>query len=134
MAARISTRLTVAEGRRFGLTVGAAFLGLGGVAWWRGRERTGAVFAAIGALLIAGALLAPARLGPIYRAWMASAHGLSRVTTPLVLGVVFYCVLTPVGVLRRLLGASPLRRPQGASGWVPRPPATRRRMDLERQF
>jgi hypothetical protein len=126
--------LTVAEGRRFGLTVGVAFLALGGVGWWRGRERAAAAFAAIGALLVAGALLAPTRLGPIYRAWMGLAHRLSRITTPLVLGAVFYGVVTPAGALRRLLGASPLRRAKGASGWVPRPPAARRRMDLERQF
>jgi hypothetical protein len=126
--------LTAAEGRRFGLTVGVAFLGLGTAAWWRGRSRAGAVFAAIGVLLVAGALLVPTRLGPIYRGWMALAHRLSRVTTPLVLGIVFYGVITPVGAVRRLLGGSPLRRPNGASGWVPRPAAARRRMDLERQF
>src|SRR5438093_8943046 len=70
LAGRISARLTVAEGRRFGLTVGAAFLALAGLAWWRGRAHAGITFAVIGGLLILGGLLLPAHLGPVFRAWM----------------------------------------------------------------
>ena len=36
MAAGVPARLTPAQGRRFGLTVGGAFLLLAAIAWWRG--------------------------------------------------------------------------------------------------
>ena len=135
MADRIPGRLTAAEGRRFGLTVGLAFLALAGVAWWRGRVHACVVFAAAGSLLIGGGLVRPTYLGPVSRAWMGLAHVMSKITTPLFLGIVFYFVLTPVGLLMRLVGSRPLPRPKrGSSGWIPRAPDARRRLDMERQF
>src|SRR5690348_2030489 len=135
LAERISARLTVVEGRRFGLTVGVAFLVLSGLAWWRGRDPVAVIFAAIGGLLIAGGLVLPTRLGPVLRAWMGLAHLLSRITTPVFLGIVFYFVVTPVGLVMRLVGARPLPRPRrGSTGWIPRPAEARRRVDLQRQF
>ena len=135
MAERIPARLTAAEGRRFGLTVGGAFLVLASLAWWRGRAHACVAFAAIGGLLLLGGLLLPASLGPVFRAWMGLAHLMSRITTPVFLGLLFYLVLMPVGLVMRLFGASPLPRPGvGSSGWIPRAPDARRRLDMERQF
>jgi hypothetical protein len=135
LAERIPARLTAAEGRRFGLTVGLAFLALAGVAWWRGRVYAYIAFAAVGSLLIIGGLLLPTSLGPVSRAWMGLGHLLSRITTPVFLGIVFYLVLTPIGLLMRLVGSAPLPRPgTGSSGWIPRAPDARRRVDMERQF
>lgn len=135
MEERVPARLTAAEGRRFALTVGLAFLLLAGLAWWRGRVHVCVVFAAIGSLLILGGLLLPASLGPVFRAWMGLAHLLSRITTPVFLGIVFYVVLTPMGMALRALGASPLPRPgPGSTVWIPRAPDARRRLDMQRQF
>jgi len=135
LAERIPTRLTAAEGRRFGLTVGLAFLVLAGLAGWRGRVHLSIPFAAIGGLLILGGLLLPAHLGPVSRAWMGLAHLLSRITTPVFLGVVFYLVVTPLGLVMRLCGAAPLPRPgNGSTGWIPRAPDARRRVDMQRPF
>jgi hypothetical protein len=65
---------------------------------------------------------------------MRFAHGLSKITTPIFMGVVYFVVLTPVGLLRRLLGRNSLVRPQGGTFWVSRPAGTARKGDLERQF
>jgi hypothetical protein len=127
--------LTAAEGRRFGLTVGLAFLALAAVAWWRGRLVGELAFGALGALLVVAGLVVPARLGPVFRAWMGLAHAISKVTTPVFLGLVFYVVVTPVALLMRLFGARALPRPEpGSSGWVTRAPEARRRLDMQRQF
>jgi len=65
---------------------------------------------------------------------MALGHALSRVTSPVFLGIVFYACLTPIGLLMRRF-APPLARPRaGESGWVPRAPEARRRLDMQRQF
>ena len=135
MAAAIPARLTTAEGRRFGLTVGLAFLALAAVAWWRGRIPAEVGFGTLGALLVLAGLVIPTRLGPVLRAWMGLAHAISKVTTPVFLGVVFYGVVTPVAMLMRLFGARPLAQPErGTSGWVARAPEARRRLDMQRQF
>jgi hypothetical protein len=135
LAAGIPARLSAAEGRRFGLTVGGAFLALAAVGWWRGRLHAALICAGIGALLVLSGLAVPGRLGPVIRAWMGLAHLLSKVTTPIVLGLVYFVVLTPAGFLMRLFGRRPLERPVNAkSWWVPRAPEARQRADMERQF
>ncbi len=122
------------ELRRFGLTVGGAFLALAALGVWRHRPLAVALGAPLGALLVGVGLAAPARLGGVYRAWMALARGLSRVTTPVFLGVVYFGVFTPIGLVMRVLGRRPLARRRGApSYWATRAPGARA-SDLRRQF
>ena len=122
------------ELREFGLTVGAAFLVLAAVLLWRGRVHAAYVVGAVGALLAAFGWLAPVRLTAARRGWMGLARALSRVTTPLFLGAVYFGLLTPLGVLMRLFGHRPLGRPRAAATfWADRDPAARR-SDLRRQF
>jgi len=140
MGARVPTRLTAAAGRRFGLTVGAAFVIIGAVLrLWRGAVTVPLVFGAIGALLLAAALVVPRQLGPVERAWMRLAHLISRVTTPIFLGVVYFVAITPTGIIRRLLGKNALVRSEARGNlapggfWIVRAP-DRTRSDLDRQF
>ena len=78
----IPARLSRAELRRFGLVVGGAFLVLAAVLWWRGQGLAPTIAATLGTALVAGGLLVPGRLGPVYRGWMGLAVLLSKVTTP----------------------------------------------------
>lgn len=134
VATGIPARLTPAEGRRFGLTVGAAFLVLAGLMWWRGRMPGLITFATLGSLLVLAGLAVPGRLGPVYRGWMGLAGLMSKVTTPIFMGIVYLLVLTPLGFVLRLTGRYPLGRPDPTkSVWVVREPG-QRRGDLQRQF
>ena len=73
-------------------------------------------------------------LGPVERAWMKLAHLISKVTTPIVMGVMYLLVLTPVGLLRRSLGGNPMvHDPQSGSYWKSRPEG-KRAGNLTRQF
>ena len=132
MAQRSPARLTPREGRKFALTLAVAFVVLAGVAWWRGSLRATLIFGAVAEAFVLGGLLVPGKLGPVYRAWMGFAHALSRITTPIFMGVVYFLVITPIAVIRRALGGNPLRAHRGASGWVDRQQAPRG--DLTRQF
>ena len=135
MAAGVPARLTAAEGRKFGLSVGSAFMVLGGIAAWRHRTTSEAVLYTLGSALILAGILAPTHLGPVQRAWMALAHRLSKITTPVFMGVVYYVVMTPAGFLRRRMGG-PISAPreQGASRWMPHAPAVMTAERMERQF
>ena len=148
MAQRVSARLTAREGRSFGLTVGAAFLVLAVLLWWRAqgslsgvlvppavlqwRHILSVLFALVGVSLALAGLALPTHLGGTQRAWMALAHAISKVTTPIFMGAVYFLVLTPTALVMRLLGRNPLvsARP-GSSAWIPR---AQRTSDLERQF
>jgi hypothetical protein len=135
VATGIPARLTAEEGQKFGSTVGAVFLALSGLLWWRGRHSAALVFMALGGLLVLAGLVVPARLGPIYRAWMGFALLLSRVTTPVFMGIVYFLILTPTGGIMRLFGKNPIRRPLSeGSFWVRRPAGDGRRGRMEHQF
>jgi len=134
LATRVPARLNPAEGRRFGLTVGAAFLVLGGLLAWRGRAAAPVAIAA-GALLVAAALVAPSRLGPVRQAWLALGERIGKITTPVFLGMVYFAAIAPMGLLLRAFRRNPLtRHHRMATAWVPRTADARSRRDMERQF
>jgi hypothetical protein len=80
---------------------------------------------ALAAAFLVVAWLRPALLGPLNRVWTRLGLLLHAVVSPLVMGVVFYGVVAPMGLGMRLLGKDPLRRrldPSAASYWIERRP------------
>ncbi len=119
--------------RKFGLQVGAAFAVLAGIVLWRERTTPATVLAIISGSLILGGAVVPQALRPVERAWMGLALLLSKVTTPIFMGIVYFVVLGPFGLIRRTIGRHPLRHEiDDDSYWVNRSeePAS----DLRRQF
>ena len=97
--------------REFGLIVGGILLLLGG--WWfyRGKFLTADyVILTVGAFLVFFGLLFPRALVYPNKAWMLLAEALSYVTTRIILGLVFFLIITPIGVTKRLFGWDPLSR------------------------
>ena len=133
MAGRDSARLTPAEGRKFGLTVGTALAVLGGLLMWRQHDQVAAALLVLAGLLVGAALFVPTRLGPVERAWMGMALAISKVTTPIFMAAVYYLVLTPVGLVLRTVGTNPLRRHRShGTNWVEHEPGEHG--SLRRQF
>ena len=99
--------------RHFGYIVGTALLLIG---FW-GFVRTGSSVA-IGAVLVGFLLLLLSALSLrsldfLYCAWMTLGILLSIIVGPILLTILFVCVITPFGILRRLLGSDPLSRSLG---------------------
>ena len=96
--------------RHFGLLVGGIFgvIGLWPMVWRHQPMRSWALVLAV-ALIVPG-LVAPRILSPVHRAWMKLGEGLAWVNTRIILGVVFYVVVTPLGILMRLVSHDPMRR------------------------
>lgn len=95
---------------------------LAGLSAWKG----GAAWpwlAGGAALFAAWGLLWPAGLRPLYRGWMSLAIVMGQVVSRLLLSLVFYLVVTPVGLVMRLAGKDPMDRRLGDrdSYWRPRP-------------
>jgi hypothetical protein len=132
--ARVPARLSVAEGRKFGLLVGGVFLLFAGISYWRGHVIAPRVLAGLGGLLVLGGALMPGQMGPVYNFWMGIAKVLSKVTTPLFMGIVYFLVLTPMAVLRRKFGGNPMRHePVNDSYWTPHTVSSEAK-SMERQF
>jgi hypothetical protein len=64
---------------------------------------------ALGAVFLVLAFLAPALLGPLNRLWTRFGLLLHRIVSPIVLGIMFFLVITPIAWLMRLFGKRPLR-------------------------
>lgn len=97
--------------RRFGLVTGAIVAVLFGAFFPWVLERAVPLWPfVLGGVLTVWGLVAPASLGPLYRAWMRFGALMSRVTTPIVMGVVFYVVIAPIGFVMRLTGWDAMRR------------------------
>jgi hypothetical protein len=125
--------LSRAEGRRFGFAVGGAFMALAVLLWWRTRPAAPYI-GGLAALLLLAATAVPDRLGPFQRAWMGLAHQISRVTTPVFMAVVYFVVLTPVGLLRRTFVRNPMdAAARSGSYWVTRADDVQS-SDMKRQF
>jgi hypothetical protein len=124
------------EARRFGLVVGGIFLAIGlwplvvrGAAW-----RQWAVL--LGGALALLAVARPVLLVPLHRGWMWVGHGLGWVNTRLLLAAVYFLLMTPLGLLMRLVGRDPLDRRMGdrTSYWKARAPRTNARAAMGRRF
>ena len=99
--------------RKFGLVTGAIFIGLFGIIPMIIKHKTThwtlprwPLFP--GVPLIVMGLLIPTALAPVHRIWMKASLVMGWVNTRIILTVVFFVVLTPLGLLRRLLGKDTL--------------------------
>lgn len=118
------------SGRVFAFTLAAGFLFVALVGAWRDIAVLTSSGLALGVASFLAGLLIPGRLEPVRRGWMALGEAIGRVTTPIMLAIVYYLVLTPTGLIRRAL----VKRPRSATSyWHARPPLPPR-SKMERQF
>jgi hypothetical protein len=124
---------TPQEGRKFGVTVGLAFLALATFVWWKEPDHLSwKIMGGVGAALFVAGLVIPGMLGPVYRGWMKFALLLSKVTTPIIMGIIYFGLFLVTGLLRRKMGKNQMvRTQQDGTFWVTR---DHTRANLERQF
>ena len=123
--------------RSFGIVMAVAALLLAIFSPFSGSTLFSAIVFGISMLLVVSALAAPALLAPFNRLWTNFGKVLHRVVSPLILGVIFYLVVTPTGFLMRLAGKDLLRRNFDRAAktyWIKRDPAGPAAESLKNQF
>ncbi len=121
------SRGDVAEGgseRGFGLVFAVVFAGLG---LWPALSGEGIRLWALGlaALFLLAAVVRPAALGPLNRLWLKFGRLLHGIVTPLIMGLLFFAVVTPTALIMRALKKDPLNlrfRPEARTYWIARRP------------
>ena len=121
--------------REFALVTSGVIVGLFGVvlpwlfdlAWPTWPWILAAVLSALGIVI-------PMALRPVYRIWMRFGLLLSKVTTPIIMGLVFFLLITPIGWIMKLKSGDPMARDfnDGESYRVPRAEIPAK--NLERPF
>jgi len=131
----VSSRAQNKQLRDFGVIVGGVFAAIG--VWplvFRGEGPR------LWALVLSGGLIVPALLLPrslayVYRVWMAASGVLGWLNTRVILSVIFYAVVTPMGFVMRRLGRDPMQRRLDSHATTYRiPKATRGGAHMTRQF
>ena len=116
---------TLPSNRKFGLLFCVVFAAVAALLWWKGRASY-PIAAALSAAFLLAAFAFPSVLQPLNRAWMAFAVLLHKVTSPIILGVLFFVLFTPVGLFMRIRKRDVMRRRfdrSAESYLIPRLPA-----------
>jgi hypothetical protein len=128
--------ISLPSDRSFGVTFAVVFALAG--AWMLWRSRPYAVPAlGISALFLVLALALPRVLHPLNVVWMRLGHLLNRIVSPVVMGVIFFGLVTPIAAFMRLRGRDVLRRRIDAacgSYWIDREPPGPDASSFPRQF
>jgi hypothetical protein len=108
--------------RKFGLTLGG-ILALIAVVKAFERSSWSFVWGALAMVLIGGALLRPQWLAAPNRLWLKLGLLLHRIVNPIIMALLFYGTILPIGLLMRVFGKDPLRLRldrRAASYWLAR--------------
>jgi hypothetical protein len=122
--------------RSFAITM-AIVLGFIGLWLLSSRGTIAVVLLVIAASLLVLELVWPRALVPLNRLWFKLGMLMGMVVSPLVMGIIFFLVITPIGLLRRLGGADSLRLgrdPSADTWWQKREPPGPDPQQLPRQF
>jgi hypothetical protein len=126
----------VSSDRSFGVVFAIVFLVVG---IWTilGEQSVGWYFITSAILFFIVAITFPSLLGPFNRAWFKFGLLLGRAVNPVILGFVFFLVVTPMGIARRLLGKDSLHlkpKPNLKSYWIDRNPVGPKLGSMTKQF
>jgi len=119
---------------KFGMTMSVAFLIISGLFLFRGKHAV-AVFALIFAcLFFASRLFLPKSLKPVYIIWMHFAFILAWINTRIILIIMFYVILTPIGLFMRLFRKDLLERKRRLQTYWKNKDSTFNPLNYERRF
>jgi len=129
-------RTGVRDLRKFGVTVGGVFMLLGLLLLLRHRSSYLSLLGG-GALLTAFGVIWPRALKYVYIAWMALAFTLGFVMSNVILTLLFFLLVTPIGLVARLFQKDFLARKwdkRAASYWIQCGKEMKTAKSYERQF
>ncbi len=122
--------------RKFGLTVGTVLL-LVGIMLYLTDKPSSVVFGGVGILLILFGLILPSILKPLNKIWMILALIMGWLMSRVILTILFYLVLTPIGITAKIFGKKFLNLKidkEAKSYWNKRDKTVTEKIDYERQF
>ena len=131
-----NTTVKMGSERGFGIVFAIVFLiialfpllGDGGVRLW--SVGVAAVFGGL-------AFLAPKFLAPLNRLWFRFGMLLSRIVSPIVMGILFFVTVTPTGLIMRARGKDLLRQkldPDAETYWIEIDPEMAAQSSMKKQF
>ncbi len=123
--------------RRFGIIFGIVLIIVGTIHLLRGNAGVCHRFYVVGILIFALGIFVPVALRPVYFVLKKILDIIREFTTTLVLLLLFYFVLTPIGLIAKLFGKNFLDidwEKKANSYWIKKEQPSERAEKYERQF
>ena len=124
--------------RGFGITFIIVFALLAVWLWLRKDLPVWAIACAVMSVVtLAATFLAPSALRPFNKAWFKVGMLMHHVVTPVIMGLLFFLVVTPMGIVMRATGKDFLRLktgPDAGKYWIDREPETDAKTSMKNQF
>jgi hypothetical protein len=109
MSKRPELELKLPSNAAFGWFFAAVFATMGSYAYWNGRTTATLVTLIFAILFTIATLLAPKLLYPLNRLWYGLGMLLGKIISPIVLGAIFFLMITPISLITRLFGRDELK-------------------------
>lgn len=123
---KASLSVKLPSNRSFGALFTSIALGMGIYGRYKGwHEATTMALFAMGFLLLLATVFLPAILTPFNKAWYWLGQLLGKVFNPIVMGILFFLLVTPIAAIGRLFGRDELRLKKQRhphSYWIDRVP------------
>jgi hypothetical protein len=108
---------------------------VGGMLWYRTGVLPTVVIVlwVVAAVISLAGIINPRWIRPVFITWMRLAYPIGWTVSHLMLAIIYYLAITPIGVLMRLMGRDPMQRRldrQAPTYWVPHNPGG----DMARYF
>ena len=129
------SNIKLPSNKKFGYFFSAIFFIATGYFLYKEYQTIGYIFAIISVLFITTTLIKADLLRPLNKLWMHFGLLLGKIISPIILGIIFFGLFTPYGIVMRLLGRDELslRIQKNKSNWILRSKSTEQ-INFKQQF
>lgn len=123
--------------RTFGLALAALLTAIGAWKLYKGQGASSSVLLIAGFISAASAIFFQPLIKPVYAVMMKLSHTLGWINTRILLGLIFYLMITPTGLVIKLFGKDLLDRsiePDKSDYWIKREKTKFDKSRYENQF
>lgn len=134
---KANTEVEMGSDRSFGFVIAAVLIviSLWPLIFHGGPPRLWPIIPAVP--LAALAAIYPKALSPLNRLWFHFGNLLGKIITPIVMGIIFFLTVTPIGLIRRIRHPDPLKQrfePTQETYWIDRTDEKPEDFSMRRQF
>ena len=118
------TKTQLPSNKKFGVFFSIVFILVSTYAYWKFKSDLAFFVLIPSAFFAVAAFLAPNILNPLNRLWFSLGLLLGKIISPIVLGIIFFVLITPISLLTRFFGRDELKMKKRSveSYWVDRRP------------
>lgn len=130
------SNLNLPSNKKFGFFFGIIFFGIGFYFLFKETFSLSWIFLSLGSIFILIGIFKPIILLPLNKFWLKFGLFLSRIINPIVIGIIFFLVISPISILSRLTGRDELRLKKSVKKtfWIEKQEALNDREFFRKQF